>query len=304
MRRIYAENDHFETLRDFECVISTVENSVIKNLVNSMLERIFQITVRHISYFVFVINTYSNKVCYHFETMKKISIKAVIFHEEETKTKLDTSEDCGTFKKLNYYLPTQFICNFKFSLIISMTNFSKVIILALKNPTKTADLFDTTIKNMVVIAGNCDRDERAAEPCSITHLQLQLFAKVMTAENITNNVILITNYDVLGGCISFSLLFQRFVLALYHKSRFNGKLNLIKQFENDEAPKTAYSTLYSLRVPTTRSGTEACKSIPSVLGEGVVSHSTCKYWFQCFKVGDFDVNDRQRSGTLRTPKTD
>uniref|UniRef100_A0A1I7WEI6 HTH_48 domain-containing protein n=1 Tax=Heterorhabditis bacteriophora TaxID=37862 RepID=A0A1I7WEI6_HETBA len=53
-----------------------------------------------------------------------------------------------------------------------------------------------------------------------------------------------------------------------------------------------------------KSVVEACKSICSVLSEGVVFHSTCKYWFQCFKVGEFDVNDRQRSGTLRTPKTD
>uniref|UniRef100_A0A1I7WAH3 HTH_48 domain-containing protein n=1 Tax=Heterorhabditis bacteriophora TaxID=37862 RepID=A0A1I7WAH3_HETBA len=43
-----------------------------------------------------------------------------------------------------------------------------------------------------------------------------------------------------------------------------------------------------------------CKSLCSVLGEGVVSHDTCRYWFQRFKAGEFDVNDRQRSGIPRT----
>uniref|UniRef100_A0A1I7WLB2 HTH_48 domain-containing protein n=1 Tax=Heterorhabditis bacteriophora TaxID=37862 RepID=A0A1I7WLB2_HETBA len=28
------------------------------------------------------------------------------------------------------------------------------------------------------------------------------------------------------------------------------------------------------------------------------------YWFQRFKAGEFDVNDRQHSGTPRKPKTD
>uniref|UniRef100_A0A1I7WW52 Histone-lysine N-methyltransferase SETMAR n=1 Tax=Heterorhabditis bacteriophora TaxID=37862 RepID=A0A1I7WW52_HETBA len=32
--------------------------------------------------------------------------------------------------------------------------------------------------------------------------------------------------------------------------------------------------------------------------------NTCRYWFQRFKAGDLDVNDRQRSGTPRTAKTD
>uniref|UniRef100_A0A1I7XQR4 SSD domain-containing protein n=1 Tax=Heterorhabditis bacteriophora TaxID=37862 RepID=A0A1I7XQR4_HETBA len=52
-----------------------------------------------------------------------------------------------------------------------------------------------------------------------------------------------------------------------------------------------------------KNAAEACKSICSVLGEGVVSHSTCRYWFQRFKAGEFDVNDRQRSGTSETLKT-
>uniref|UniRef100_A0A1I7X9Z9 HTH_48 domain-containing protein n=1 Tax=Heterorhabditis bacteriophora TaxID=37862 RepID=A0A1I7X9Z9_HETBA len=48
----------------------------------------------------------------------------------------------------------------------------------------------------------------------------------------------------------------------------------------------------------------ACKSICPVLDEGVLSHSTCRYRFRRFKAGDFDVNDRQRSGTPPMVKTD
>uniref|UniRef100_A0A1I7X5R1 phosphoribosylamine--glycine ligase n=1 Tax=Heterorhabditis bacteriophora TaxID=37862 RepID=A0A1I7X5R1_HETBA len=72
----------------------------------------------------------------------------------------------------------------------------------------------------------------------------------------------------------------------------------------DEPPITAYLTLNSLRVPTTKSGAEACKSICSVLDEDVVLHSTCIYRFRRFKAGYFDVNDRQRSGTPQTSMTD
>uniref|UniRef100_A0A1I7X9Y5 HTH_48 domain-containing protein n=1 Tax=Heterorhabditis bacteriophora TaxID=37862 RepID=A0A1I7X9Y5_HETBA len=53
-----------------------------------------------------------------------------------------------------------------------------------------------------------------------------------------------------------------------------------------------------------KNAAEACKSVCSVLDEGVVSHSTCKYWFQSFKAGEFDANDRQRSGTPPMVKTD
>uniref|UniRef100_A0A1I7XS11 HTH_48 domain-containing protein n=1 Tax=Heterorhabditis bacteriophora TaxID=37862 RepID=A0A1I7XS11_HETBA len=53
-----------------------------------------------------------------------------------------------------------------------------------------------------------------------------------------------------------------------------------------------------------KNAAEACKSIFSVLGEGVLSHSTCRYWFRRFKAEDFDVNDRQLPGTPRTAKTD
>uniref|UniRef100_A0A1I7XBE6 HTH_48 domain-containing protein n=1 Tax=Heterorhabditis bacteriophora TaxID=37862 RepID=A0A1I7XBE6_HETBA len=52
-----------------------------------------------------------------------------------------------------------------------------------------------------------------------------------------------------------------------------------------------------------KNAAEACKSIPSVLGEGVVSHSTCRFWFRRFKAGDFDVSDRQRFGTPPSRKT-
>uniref|UniRef100_A0A1I7XSV3 HTH_48 domain-containing protein n=1 Tax=Heterorhabditis bacteriophora TaxID=37862 RepID=A0A1I7XSV3_HETBA len=53
-----------------------------------------------------------------------------------------------------------------------------------------------------------------------------------------------------------------------------------------------------------KNAVEACKSIFSVLREGVLSHSTCRYWFRRFKAEDFDVNDRQLPGTPRTAKTD
>uniref|UniRef100_A0A1I7WPK6 HTH_48 domain-containing protein n=1 Tax=Heterorhabditis bacteriophora TaxID=37862 RepID=A0A1I7WPK6_HETBA len=53
-----------------------------------------------------------------------------------------------------------------------------------------------------------------------------------------------------------------------------------------------------------KNAAEACKSIFSILGEGVLSHSTCRYRFRRFKAGEFDVSDRQRSGTPRTAKTD
>uniref|UniRef100_A0A1I7XI16 HTH_48 domain-containing protein n=1 Tax=Heterorhabditis bacteriophora TaxID=37862 RepID=A0A1I7XI16_HETBA len=53
-----------------------------------------------------------------------------------------------------------------------------------------------------------------------------------------------------------------------------------------------------------KNASEAYKSICSVLGEAVLSHGTCKYWFQRFKAGEFDVNDRQRSEMPRTAKTD
>uniref|UniRef100_A0A1I7XDY0 HTH_48 domain-containing protein n=1 Tax=Heterorhabditis bacteriophora TaxID=37862 RepID=A0A1I7XDY0_HETBA len=53
-----------------------------------------------------------------------------------------------------------------------------------------------------------------------------------------------------------------------------------------------------------KNAAEACKSIFSALGEGVLFHRTCRYSFRGLEAGDFDVSDRQRSGTPRTPKTD
>uniref|UniRef100_A0A1I7XTR1 HTH_48 domain-containing protein n=1 Tax=Heterorhabditis bacteriophora TaxID=37862 RepID=A0A1I7XTR1_HETBA len=53
-----------------------------------------------------------------------------------------------------------------------------------------------------------------------------------------------------------------------------------------------------------KNAAEACKSICSVLDEGVLFHRTCRYWFRRFKAGDFDVSDRQRPGTPQTSKTD
>uniref|UniRef100_A0A1I7X319 HTH_48 domain-containing protein n=1 Tax=Heterorhabditis bacteriophora TaxID=37862 RepID=A0A1I7X319_HETBA len=62
-----------------------------------------------------------------------------------------------------------------------------------------------------------------------------------------------------------------------------------------------YCILYEFRQG--KNTAEACKSIFPVLGEGVLCHSTCKYWFRSFKAGDFDVSDRQRFGTPETSKT-
>uniref|UniRef100_A0A1I7XPH6 HTH_48 domain-containing protein n=1 Tax=Heterorhabditis bacteriophora TaxID=37862 RepID=A0A1I7XPH6_HETBA len=52
-----------------------------------------------------------------------------------------------------------------------------------------------------------------------------------------------------------------------------------------------------------KNAAETCKSICSVLSEGVLSHRTCRYWFRSFKAGDFDVSDRQCFRTPETSKT-
>lgn len=41
----------------------------------------------------------------------------------------------------------------------------------------------------------------------------------------------------------------------------------------------------------------AKESICSVLGKNIVSKSTYEFWFRRFKDNDFDVSDRERSGT-------
>uniref|UniRef100_A0A1I7XH59 HTH_48 domain-containing protein n=1 Tax=Heterorhabditis bacteriophora TaxID=37862 RepID=A0A1I7XH59_HETBA len=53
-----------------------------------------------------------------------------------------------------------------------------------------------------------------------------------------------------------------------------------------------------------KNAAEACKSICSVLDEGFLSHRTSRYCFRRFKAGEFDVSDRQRSGTPETWKSD
>uniref|UniRef100_A0A1I7XDT5 HTH_48 domain-containing protein n=1 Tax=Heterorhabditis bacteriophora TaxID=37862 RepID=A0A1I7XDT5_HETBA len=49
-----------------------------------------------------------------------------------------------------------------------------------------------------------------------------------------------------------------------------------------------------------KNAAEAFKSTCSVLGEAVLSHRTCRFWFRRFKAGDFDVSDRQHFGTPQT----
>lgn len=44
-----------------------------------------------------------------------------------------------------------------------------------------------------------------------------------------------------------------------------------------------------------KSAVKACVSICSILGDNIVSKSTCEFWFRRFKEGDFDVSDRERS---------
>ena len=41
---------------------------------------------------------------------------------------------------------------------------------------------------------------------------------------------------------------------------------------------------------------KACESICSILGDNIVSKSTCEYWYKRFQKGDFDVSDRERAG--------
>uniref|UniRef100_A0A1I7WMC8 HTH_48 domain-containing protein n=2 Tax=Heterorhabditis bacteriophora TaxID=37862 RepID=A0A1I7WMC8_HETBA len=52
-----------------------------------------------------------------------------------------------------------------------------------------------------------------------------------------------------------------------------------------------------------KNAAEAFKSTCSVLGEAVLSHGTSRYWFRRFRAADFDVSERQRSGTPRLTKT-
>jgi len=49
-----------------------------------------------------------------------------------------------------------------------------------------------------------------------------------------------------------------------------------------------------------KSDAQACTVTCSVLGEKVLSKSTCEFWFRRFRVGNFDVSNLERSRT--TPK--
>ncbi|EFN86570.1 Histone-lysine N-methyltransferase SETMAR, partial [Harpegnathos saltator] len=45
-----------------------------------------------------------------------------------------------------------------------------------------------------------------------------------------------------------------------------------------------------------KSAAETCRLLVNVYGDHAPSKTTCRYWFQCFKSGDFDVNDKERDG--------
>ena len=45
-----------------------------------------------------------------------------------------------------------------------------------------------------------------------------------------------------------------------------------------------------------KNAVEKTEMIFSAFGEGVVTHKTCKKWFQRFRNDDFDLSDRESSG--------
>jgi len=53
-----------------------------------------------------------------------------------------------------------------------------------------------------------------------------------------------------------------------------------------------YCLLFALQLKKSAAETMIC----SALEEGAVSYSTCKKWFQRFKSGNFDLNDRKCPG--------
>lgn len=53
-----------------------------------------------------------------------------------------------------------------------------------------------------------------------------------------------------------------------------------------------------------KNSSAACKSICETLGDDVVSIATVKRWFARFKVGDFDLEDKERPGAPRKVEDD
>ena len=54
-----------------------------------------------------------------------------------------------------------------------------------------------------------------------------------------------------------------------------------------------------------KSDAQACTVTCSVLGEKVLSKSTCEFWFRRFWTGNFNLNDFERSGaTFRVKYVD
>jgi len=48
-----------------------------------------------------------------------------------------------------------------------------------------------------------------------------------------------------------------------------------------------------------KSATEAHQMLSNIYGEAAISERTCREWFQRFKNGDFDVEDRHSGGRER-----
>ncbi|KAG5308916.1 MOS1T transposase, partial [Pseudoatta argentina] len=48
-----------------------------------------------------------------------------------------------------------------------------------------------------------------------------------------------------------------------------------------------------------KSAAEAHRLLVEVYGEAVLSETSCREWFQKFKNGEFDVEDKERSGRLK-----
>ena len=48
-----------------------------------------------------------------------------------------------------------------------------------------------------------------------------------------------------------------------------------------------------------KSAAEARRMIVDTYGEAIISERTCREWFQCFKSGDFDAEDKERPGRVK-----